>query len=113
MLGFKEGDIVRIDGVEFEVEPSTYGNNGWWLKEVGGTTYYYSLRWLSKEEADELSKEGRLYYGSQKKVAGGKEHCYHVWKRYVGAREVYDFCTDCDAKRDIDWRKLGDGKQST
>lgn len=33
------------------------------------------------------------------KTKGGE--CNHKWKRYIGITEVYDFCENCDKKRDI------------
>lgn len=110
MLVFKQGDVLSIDGVEFEVESVSKSLNGYWLKESGGTTYYYSLRWLGQDELVELLADERLVLGRVESTKGGNKNCYHVWKRYTGITNVYDYCDWCNAKRQIDWKDINDGK---
>jgi hypothetical protein len=100
------GGVVTIDGISFDVESAPAGLDGVWLKECGGTTYFYSLRWLSAVDAADLRKSGRLVNGLVKPVKGGEQYCLHVWRRYTGMTRVYDYCVFCDAKIDVSWRNL-------
>lgn len=104
-----DGDIVTIDGVEMEVTNAT--SSGYWFKERGGGLYYYSMVFHTPEQFSKLITDGRASLGTIKAVKPGSANCtYHTWKKYIGATELYDYCSRCDAKRDRDWRDIKDGK---
>jgi hypothetical protein len=105
----KDGDIVTLDGIEMEVTHAS--SSGYWFKERGGSLYYYSMVIHSKETVDEMLRNGRLTLGEPTRVTPGLTSCTnHLWKKYVGARELYRYCIRCDAKQAIDWRNIKDGK---
>jgi hypothetical protein len=103
----KDGDILTIDGIEMEVTHAA--SDGYWLKERTGGIHYYSLVFHTTDAMAKMLVDGRARMGGPAAVTGGKQICaWHDWKKYVGAREIFDYCVRCDAKRERDWRVIKD-----
>ena len=111
-MTLKEGDEITVDGQQFEVTSVVPNNDGYWIVQRNMPHGYYYSMFLSEEELTQGFMSGRIVRGSTMPVHPGKTQCsYHQWKKYVGAREVYDFCERCGAKRERDWRSIKDSKE--
>lgn len=109
-MNLKDGDVVTIDGIEMEVTNAV--SDGYFFKERSSDIYYYSMIFYSSDDISKMHVSGRFFLGPVKAVTPGKTACsYHTWKKYVGVRDVYDYCTRCDAKRDREWRNIKDEKE--
>lgn len=109
-MTLKDGDIVTIDHVEMEVISSSTGH--YWFKERNAGLYYYSMIAHTPKEIEDLIAAGRFVVGKPAGIKDGKHPCaYHRWEKYVGAKEVYNFCSKCDAKQMKDWRLIKDDKE--
>jgi len=107
-LNLKDGDKVTLDGVEMGVKE--FPPDGYWLAETGSGSYYYMM-YKSKKELEELYSAGRLVLGTRPKRESGDGTCFsHRWKKYVGIREVYNYCDVCGEKEFKDWRLIKDEK---
>lgn len=108
----KPGDFFTIHGLVYEVLGPAGSTDFWWLKTIDSHSYY-SMSTYSTADLTQLYKDGALKSGKHYAVSGGSDtpHHYHIWERYQGAFKVYDYC-NCGAKREIDWRELGDGART-
>lgn len=105
-MTFKQGEILTIDGVEFEVTAVYQNTDHYLLKERNAPAGYYHTVFRSSEELRDLRAQGRLLVGGwNEKVKGGNPSCLHTWKRYHGAAPyaAYDFCERCDAKKTVNY----------
>lgn len=102
-ITLKPGDLVVIDGVEFEITNLYPSTDHYLLKEKNAPSGYYHSFFRSSEELQELYAKGRLVVGASSRVKGGNPSCLHSWKRYAGAipSALYDYCTRCDAKKTV------------
>lgn len=79
---------------------------------VGTAANYFWFIFKTTEELESLHKNGRLVVGKTDRVEGGEKPCsWHSWQKYVGIREVYHYCTNCNAKRFVDWTSIKDEKE--
>lgn len=108
-MTLKEHDKVEIDGTEYEVTSASPTGYGFSPTGIGSSYFWFIFK--TKEEIEDLFKKGRLKTGGSEKIQGGSPNCTH-WnmKKYVGVREIYRYCTNCDAKEFVDWRKIKDEK---
>lgn len=104
-MTFKPGEILTIDGVEFEIVSVYQNTDHYLLKQRNAPAGYFHTLFRSTDELKDLRTQGRLLVGGwNEKVKGGNPSCLHTWKRYMGAipASCYDFCERCDAKRHVD-----------
>lgn len=103
---FKPGEVLTIDGVEFEVVSAYQSTDHYLLKQKNAPAGYFHTMFRSTTELQDLRAQGRLLVGGwNEKVKGGNPSCLHTWKRYHGAvpHAVYDFCERCDAKKSVNY----------
>lgn len=98
----KKGDKVFYDSKEWTVTSDPDSGGYVWISD---TAYNGSFNIIRR--VDELKPVSEVPAHIL-----AKSCAWHNWANYVGAVEVYDFCRNCDLKRPIDWKELGDGKKS-
>jgi len=105
-MNLKPGEVVTIDGVEFEVVSVYQNTDHYLLRQRGAPSGYFHTMFRSTEELRDLAATGRLKIGGwNNKVKGGNPSCFHEWRRYMGAvpSSCYDYCDKCDAKKAVDF----------
>lgn len=96
---------IEINDDKYKVESRDFNRLGYWLRPIDKTgASSMNSRWFDDAAIEFFQNSGVLKVLSSSKKE--PEHCFHDWERYTGAREVYDYCTRCDKKRDIDWKDL-------
>lgn len=101
-MGFYVGDeIAATDGSRYRIV------------ERRKSSYVVQSKWGLVQEKDELDIDQYYYkvgladlseYPIYLPVANNsvdQQYCLHDWKKYVGIVKVYEYCTKCDAKRDV------------
>ena len=100
-----EGDTFKVSGVLYEVMSRDNSAGGSWVKEI----YNSSFHFFDDNYVETCLRNGLMHVVSLK-FRPDPKMCHHTWARYTGAREVYNFCTNCDTKEQLDWKVISDGK---
>lgn len=104
------GDYLIIDEVEYKVlsfnPPDEYV-----LTICNEPAGYYSTIFKRGYDLETLNRLGRLKVGRKTGSAISSSCVWHTMQKYVGIREVYNFCKNCGEKEFIDWKTIKNDKE--
>lgn len=107
-MKLKEGDEVTLDG-NYEKVISVLPQ-GYYFQHITNGSNTWSVFYMSFEDVESAINSGRMkFWGTSS--GSSTASCIHNWKKYVGFREVYEYCTKCSVKQSRDWRLIKDEKE--